>query len=300
MMDCNSTNSQTKEALGKILLQHPEPLRFTQGRWIQGDTLSISYLMYKSTVALALLVIEIVILIYYPKENKSKFFIYPQHWGFALITLAFFLDASLVISRYIVQKTKKPVDLRWRNKIEYQDGIEMKKPFNYILHISMALTATAYPWVFCITLIYCTYWPSTATVDNSKSFDGSWDSYHSIIEHLLATVIALMDTFISSRPWNLRQAWCPIFMGLIYTCFNATYILAFEGTDIYGNPYIYSFLNWKKDPLKSAMISLGNILVLFVLFLAYYFLAKFRDFFWARYVYDDAFDNQKARKISRV
>ena len=64
--------------------------------------------MYKSTVALALLVIEIVILIYYPKENKSKFFIYPQHWGFAFITLAFFLDASLVISRYIVQKTKKP------------------------------------------------------------------------------------------------------------------------------------------------------------------------------------------------
>ena len=99
---------------------------------------------------------------------------------------------------------------------------------------------------------------------------------------------------------HLRQAWCPIFMGLIYTCFNATYILAFEGTDIYGNPYIYSFLNWKKDPLKSAMISLGNILVLFVLFLAYYFLAKFRDFFWARYMYDDAFDNQKARKISRV
>ena len=39
---------------------------------------------------------------------------------------------------------------------------------------------------------------------SSKSFDGSWDSYHSIIEHLLATVIALMDTFISSRPWSLR------------------------------------------------------------------------------------------------
>ena len=64
--------------------------------------------MYKSTVALALLVIEIVILIYYPEEKKSKFFIYPQHWGFALITLAFILDASLVISRYIVQKNKKP------------------------------------------------------------------------------------------------------------------------------------------------------------------------------------------------
>ena len=73
-----------------------------------GDTLSISYLIYKSTVALALLVIEIVILIFYPEEKKSKFFIYPQHWGFALITLAFILDASLVISRYIVQKNKKP------------------------------------------------------------------------------------------------------------------------------------------------------------------------------------------------
>ena len=42
----------------------------------------------------------------------------------------------------------------------------------------------------------------------SKSFDGSWDSYHSIIEHLLATVIALMDTFISSRPWSLRWSTC--------------------------------------------------------------------------------------------
>lgn len=59
-------------------------------------------------MALALLVIEIVILIYYPKEDKSKFFIYPQHWGFAFITLAFFLDASLVISRYILQENKKP------------------------------------------------------------------------------------------------------------------------------------------------------------------------------------------------
>ena len=63
--------------------------------------------MYKSTVALALLVIEIVILIFYPEEKKSKFFIYPQHWGFALITMAFILDVSLVISRYIVQKNKK-------------------------------------------------------------------------------------------------------------------------------------------------------------------------------------------------
>ena len=90
MMDCSSTNLKTKEALGNVLLQHPEPLRFTQGRWTQGvslqkiaqhytpnqnqskilfsgDTLSTSYIMYKSTVALALLVIEIAILIYYPK-----------------------------------------------------------------------------------------------------------------------------------------------------------------------------------------------------------------------------------------
>ena len=43
---------------------------------------------------------------------------------------------------------------------------------------------------------------------SSKSFDGSWNSYHSIIEHLLATVVALMDTFISSRPWSLRWSTC--------------------------------------------------------------------------------------------
>ena len=41
MMDCSSTNLKTKEALGNVLLQHPEPLRFTQGRWIQGVSLQI-------------------------------------------------------------------------------------------------------------------------------------------------------------------------------------------------------------------------------------------------------------------
>ena len=59
---------------------------------------------------------------------------------------------------------------------------------------SMVLSANQY---------IITYIMSPQTI-SSKSFDGSWDSYHSIIEHLLATVIALMDTFISSRPWNLR------------------------------------------------------------------------------------------------
>ena len=46
-----------------------------------GNTISISYLMYKSTVALALLVIEIVILIFYPEENKSKFFSIYKCYG---------------------------------------------------------------------------------------------------------------------------------------------------------------------------------------------------------------------------
>ena len=43
-MDCNSTNLQTKEALGKLLLKHPEPLRFTQGRWSQGVSLQKLYI----------------------------------------------------------------------------------------------------------------------------------------------------------------------------------------------------------------------------------------------------------------
>ena len=63
---------------------------------------------------------------------------------------------------------------------------------------------------------------------SSKSFDGSWDSYHSIIEHLLATVIALMDTFISSRPWNLRWS---------------TYVLVFASVDSWITWFIWS---WEK------------------------------------------------------
>ena len=66
----------------------------------------------------------------------------------------------------------------------------------------------------------------------------------------LITVIALIDTMVSSRPWCIWHAWFVTLCGLLYMVFNATYILVFDGTNFDGTKdYVYSILDWKSDQI---------------------------------------------------
>ena len=146
----------------------------------------------------------------------------------------------------------------------------------------MALTSVTYPWVLCVTVIYY-----TALFDFTRTFVWSWSAYVDIFVHFLLTVVAILDTVVSSRPWSLWHSWFVAFCGLFYLLFNAMYILVFNGTGIDGQEYIYSIMDWKNDPLTCVFwmfgVAIGNPMA----FLFFYLIAMLRDYCWKTYQESD-------------
>ena len=103
----------------------------------------------------------------------------------------------------------------------------------------------------------------------------------------LITVIALIDTMVSSRPWCIWHAWFVTLCGLLYMVFNATYILVFDGTNFDGTQdYVYSILDWKSDQIGDKITCLILIIGVAVGFpmahLTFYLIAALRDSCWKR------------------
>ena len=47
--------------------------------------------------------------------------------------------------------------------------------------------------------------------------------------HLLKTMIAILDTMISSRPWKLGHFYCCILFALVFTCFQIIFVIGMKG-----------------------------------------------------------------------
>ena len=204
-------------------------------------------------------------------NRASKYWVYATHWGFVLITVAFNLDAILVLARYLVQQSNVSINKRHPH-YESCHGV---------LRLSMALTATAYPMALFVTLMFWSF-----LYNFNEPFELTVGSYVNLAVHLLQTIVALMDTFVSSRPWRLWHAWCPMLCGLIYMFFNVIYILAFDGTGANGEPYVYDILDWKNHPGTCGLLVGGCIVGFPPLFSLLYFLAMFRDYCWKKYLSD--------------
>ena len=74
--------------------------------------------------------------------------------------------------------------------------------------------------------------------------------------------------------------------GLIYMFFNVIYIMAFDGTGMHGEPYVYDILDWKYHPGTCALWVGGCVVGFPPLFSILYFLAMFRDYCWNKYMSD--------------
>jgi hypothetical protein len=161
--------------------------------FLSGNVVSLPYLIYKCIVALFLLVNQTISIAKYPLasdgrvRDHAKYLVYATHWGLIMFTLAFCLDTILVLLRYIVQgrmKTGSP---------HYEEN-------HWGLKVSMFLTAVSYPWILSVTIVY---YAALFT----WTWSGTWDSYLDLHVHLFITVIALLDTCVSSRPWSLWHVW---------------------------------------------------------------------------------------------
>lgn len=267
---------------GKLFFQHPEPLRFTQGRWVKGNVVSLRYLIYKCVMALYLLINQTISIVKYPLASDGrardhvKYLIYATHWGLMIFTLSFCLDAILVLIRHKVQSKMKTYEKRYE-----------VNNCNWSLKISMFLTAISYPWILSVTIVYY-------AALFKWTWSGTWDSYLDLHVHLIITVISLLDTCVSSRPWSLWHAWCVALCGILYVLFNAIYILAFDGTNSKGEEYIYWILDWKNNPGLSVGVLFGLTCVFSITFCLYCLLAMLRDYSWKKICKPDLIDSQNS------
>ena len=84
-------------------------------------------------------------------------------------------------------------------------------------------------------------------------------------------------------------------IGLIYILFNATYILAFDGTNSTGEKeYIYWILDWKNNSGLAVGVLFGLTLVFSVTFCVHYLLAMLRDYCWKKICKPDFNDSQNS------
>lgn len=144
-------------------------------------------------MALFLLVNQTISIAKYPLasdgrvRDHAKYLVYATHWGLIMFTLSFCLDTILVLFRYVIQvrmKTGSP---------HYEEN-------HWGLKISMFLTAVSYPWILSVTIVYY-------AALFKWTWSGTWDSYLDLYVHLIITMISLLDTCVSSRPWSLWHAW---------------------------------------------------------------------------------------------
>jgi len=260
----------SKDCKGVLFLHTEEPLKYTQGCWIKGNVVSLPYLIFKWILAVILVSNNILTLVKY--WWNGKYWTYATNWGHVLLSLSLTIDAILVLVRFTMQN-------RTRNGSPHYENC------HFTLRLSRALTALAYPWVLSVTVIYY-----TALFDFSRdifAYLKTMDGYVDIFVHFITTVIALIDTMVSSRPWCIWHAWFVTLCGLLYMVFNATYILVFNGTNFDGTQdYVYSILDWKSDQIGDKITCLILIIGVAVGFpmahLTFYLIAALRDSCWKR------------------
>ena len=77
--------------------------------------------------------------------------------------------------------------------------------------------------------------------------------------------------------------------------FNATYILAFDGTNGEGNKeYVYWILDWNNKPGLAVGLLFGVVIGFPIIFCLYYLLAMFRDYCWKKICKSDFDDVQNS------
>ena len=284
-------------------LDHHDPSLFTLGRWTSEEKVTISYLLFKFMISVYLIAAYIVSHIGVAissdtcdiiengnnqvamnsknsdTEKNSEtsisyccagsdwpyYWIYITNWNWTLICISFWFDSSLVFLRYM--KEKKQL-----NHINGSKITSIEKDFHIGIRISWLFSTISYSSALATTIInYALLAPS---------YESGLLIYIDLNTHVFQSIVALVDTFISARPWKIGHFYFVTIYGIIYLIFQILYVIAFDGTDEKCNDYIYKILKWKTEFGKALTMYLGIFAL--VIFFHYLFclLTLARDKLW--------------------
>ena len=90
-------------------------------------------------------------------------------------------------------------------------------------------------WIFFLFGIECSCFPGIIYITNIKHRISEYFVWYRIFTcqlrfyHLHKTMLAIVDTMISSRPWKLGHFYCCILFVLVYTCFQLIFVIGMKG-----------------------------------------------------------------------
>ena len=207
-----------------------------------------------------------------------------------------------------------------RSKAYLYKAVAHYEKNHFFLKLSVWSTATAYPVALFVSLVFWSF-----LFNYNKKYDFDVGGYLNLSSHLFQvsqvffidttsvrglpktpnlftfqTIIALVDTFVSSRPWRLWHCWCPILFGAAYLIFNILYVVVFDGTNTKGEDFVYDVLQWNENPGMSALFVVVSMVVIPVLFSVFYFEAKLRDRIWAKWYQGFDLESEDADNVASL
>jgi len=195
-------------------------------KWSEDDCIRFWYLLYRILVTLYFW--SSIIYTWVDTKDQEKYLIYMTNWGICLINVTTLFETIISICLYV----------------NWNVSISIKKVNCIMCYMSYSLA------VF-ITILY---W--------SLLYDGGpHPSYINLYVHGLQGLFVVVDLLVSNKKWYIEKMWTAFPVPAVYVIFNVIYWAA-GGTDPFGNPYVYSVLDWGNDPEEAVIVLALGIAIL--------------------------------------
>lgn len=189
---------------------------------------------------------------YRPQQQYEKWLIYLTNWDILLGISQALLGGILVSQRWRLQKLADfdPCGIRL-------GSTERAYWFLYVVTTNLAIGVTVCYWL-------AVYNPEVNPVDPLN-----------IMTHVCNSVLMLVDLFVTSVPFYLRNVWWCLPIALFYAIFTAIYYVA-GGLDKNGYHYIYKVIDWKR-PARTILVCTGAVTFIALLHCIVCVLANIRN-----------------------
>ena len=222
-------------------------------------------------------------LIYNIYKYQAKLFIFLTNWTYLILNLYFLQATTLTLCALRCEcKTRREASpsMTETQVVETGSGDDSGNQNEKATTEAREEDALRLPqkifWLFYIVsasaglLVTAGYW--TVLFEEDEPVDAN-----NITKHALNSVFMVIDTFLSSIPVRLFHSVYPLLYIIVYLAFTVIY-WQLGGTNIQGQPYIYSLLDYNNfEASTGCIIAFFLLLVQPVLQLMLFGLVKLRD-----------------------
>lgn len=200
-------------------------------------------------------------------------------------TVVYYCKPSYLVQFYPHEDSPKA-------RIYSQDNIGFYVKILWLLYIvacTMSLVVTAGFWVIVFDISCVPQSEFDAIVNSSNTTNATTLPDICVVPdgvtiqlHGMNIVLVIIDMFVSRVPYQLLHFLYPCLFTAFYIIFAAIYTGA-GGTNENDEPFIYSALDYKGNPVRASLLSILLVVVPMAFYFPFFLLAWLRDFIYQKF-----------------